>query len=160
MNPFDNPFRAGAGHMPPYLAGRTDEQDIFRKLLKQSVITDNLVITGLRGVGKTVLLAQLKPIALQSGWMWAGDDFSEQASLSEEHICTKIITDLSVNMSQIFVKTQIEMPLGFVGQPKKQQRPLGFKDLEKEYKDAPGHASDKLKHLLRVRFLSGRLRRS
>jgi hypothetical protein len=147
--PFANPFRAGAGHMPPYLAGRTHEQDAFRKLLIQTVVTDNLVITGLRGVGKTVLLAELKPIALQNGWLWAGDDFSEQASLSEERIATKIITDLSVNMSQIFVKTQIEMPLGFTQQPRKQQRPLGYKDLEKEFQDAPGLVSDKLKHLLR-----------
>lgn len=150
FEPFPNPFRAGAGHMPPYLAGRTHEQDVFRKLLDQTVITDNLIITGLRGVGKTVLLAELKPIALQNGWLWAGDDFSEQASLSEERIATKIITDLSVNMSQIFVKTQIEMPFGFTQQPKKQQRPLGFKDLEKEFQDAPGLISDKLKHLLRV----------
>jgi hypothetical protein len=72
--------------MPPYLAGRTEEQDAFRKLLGQTVVTDNLVITGLRGVGKTVLLAELKPIALQSGWLWAGDDFSAHASLSEERI--------------------------------------------------------------------------
>jgi hypothetical protein len=148
--PFSNPFRAGAGHMPPYLAGRTHEQDEFRKLLKQDVITDNLIITGLRGVGKTVLLADLKPIALQNGWMWAGDDFSEQASLSEDRIATKIITDLSVNMSQIFVKTQIEMPMGFSATPTKKQRPLGFKDLEDEFNNAPGLVSDKLKHLLRV----------
>jgi DNA-binding transcriptional ArsR family regulator len=147
---FANPFRAGAGHMPPYLAGRTQEQDAFRKLLNQTVITDNLIIIGLRGVGKTVLLAELKPIALQSGWLWAGDDFSEQASLTEERIATKIITDLSVNMSQIFVKTQVELPFGFTQQQKKQQRPLGFKDLEKEFQVAPGLVSDKLKHLLRV----------
>jgi DNA-binding transcriptional ArsR family regulator len=150
MLTFDNPFRAGAGHKPPYLAGRTYEQDVFLKLLNQKVVTDNLIVTGLRGVGKTVLLAQFKPIALQRGWMWAGDDFSEQASLSEDRIATKIITDLSVNMSQIFVKTQVEMPLGFTGQTKRQQRPLGFRDLEKEFKDAPGLTSDKLKHLLRV----------
>jgi DNA-binding transcriptional ArsR family regulator len=148
--PFSNPFRAGAGHMPPYLAGRTHEQDIFRKLLTQTVITDNLIITGLRGVGKTVLLADMKPIALQAGWMWAGDDFSEQASLSEDRIATKIITDLSVNMSQLFIKTQTAMPFGFTAQASKKQRPLGFKDLEKEYQDAPGLVSDKLKHLLRV----------
>jgi hypothetical protein len=148
--PFANPFRAGAGHMPPYLAGRTNEQDVFRKLLNQTVVTDNLVITGLRGVGKTVLLAELKPIAMQNGWLWAGDDFSEQASLSEERIATKIITDLSVNMSQIFVKTQIETPFGFTQKQKRQQRPLGFKDLEREFQDAPGLVSDKLKHLLRV----------
>ena len=37
---FDNPFRPGAGHMPPYLAGRTAEQDDIRRLLKQTIVLD------------------------------------------------------------------------------------------------------------------------
>ena len=52
----ENPFRPGAGHMPPYLAGRTAEQDEMKHLLRQRVVLSNLVLTGLRGVGKTVLL--------------------------------------------------------------------------------------------------------
>lgn len=146
---FANPFRPGAGHMPPYLAGRVAEQEQFRKLLRQDVITENLILTGLRGVGKTVLLAHLKPIAQQAGWLWTGDDFSEQSSLTDDRIATRIITDLSVMLSQIFIKTQSEMPLGFVGAPVTKKRPLGHKDLEAIYNDAPGFVSDKLKALLR-----------
>ena len=56
MDTFQNPFRPGAGHMPPYLAGRQEEQKEFHRLLQQKTILDNLVLTGLRGVGKTVLL--------------------------------------------------------------------------------------------------------
>ena len=59
---FKNPFRPGAGHMPPYLAGRLAEERDFRKLLAQDVITENLILTGLRGVGKTVLLEKFKPL--------------------------------------------------------------------------------------------------
>ena len=29
---FTNPFRPGAGHMPPYLAGRGSEEEEFRRL--------------------------------------------------------------------------------------------------------------------------------
>ena len=73
---FSNPFRPGAGHMPPYLAGRQGEIDEFRKLLRQEAVLENMVLTGLRGVGKTVLLETLKPIALNSGWLWVGTDLS------------------------------------------------------------------------------------
>ncbi|MEO1676082.1 MAG: ATP-binding protein, partial [Pseudomonadota bacterium] len=67
-----NPFKPGAGHMPPYLAGRNDEQQAFKQLLAQNVVTQNLVLTGLRGVGKTVLLETLKPIAIDQDWLWTG----------------------------------------------------------------------------------------
>lgn len=66
---FLDPFIPGAGHTPPYLAGRETEKREFQGLLAQDVVTDNLVLTGLRGVGKTVLLGALKPIALDSGWL-------------------------------------------------------------------------------------------
>lgn len=48
--------------MPPYLAGRDAEKKEFARLLKQSTILENMILTGLRGVGKTVLLETLKPI--------------------------------------------------------------------------------------------------
>ena len=76
-----NPFRPGAGHRPPYLAGRKHEKEEFNKLLEQRVITDNVVLTGLRGVGKTVLLDELKSAALSSGWLWVGTDMSESATI-------------------------------------------------------------------------------
>ena len=56
MAQFANPFRPGAGHTPPYLAGRQAERAEFQRLLSQTTILENMVMTGLRGVGKTVLL--------------------------------------------------------------------------------------------------------
>src|SRR5215210_5346306 len=93
---FSNPYRPGAGHRPPYLAGRADKQDEFRKLLKQDVILKNLVLTGLRGVGKTVLLETFKPLAQAAGWSWAGTEFLESTSMTEAAFATRLITDLSV----------------------------------------------------------------
>lgn len=55
-----NPFRPGAGHPPPYLAGRDHEKGEFASLLEQGPVMTNLVLTGLRGVGKTVLLETLR----------------------------------------------------------------------------------------------------
>ena len=80
---FKNPYRPGAGHMPPYLAGRQREYAEFDRLLAQEEIFENLVLTGLRGVGKTVLLETFKPRAMSRGWLWATADLSESASISE-----------------------------------------------------------------------------
>ena len=87
---FENPFRPGAGHPPPYLAGRVAERKEFERLLGQTTILENLVLTGLRGVGKTVLLDSFKPIALQRGWHWVGADLSESVSVSEESLAHRI----------------------------------------------------------------------
>jgi hypothetical protein len=135
--------------MPPHLAGRKVEQDDFRRLLSQPVITENLILTGLRGVGKTVLLSYIKPLAAQSGWLWTGEDMTEQSSLSEDKIATRIITDLSAILSPIFVQTQVDMPLGFTGVPTARQKPVGYSELEKIYNATPGLVSDKLKAVFR-----------
>src|SRR5437660_1558019 len=93
---FVNPFRPGAGHMPPYLAGRQAEEMEFKRLLQQDPILKNVILTGLRGVGKTVLLETFRPIAIQEKWGWVGTDLSESASITEERIATRILTDLAV----------------------------------------------------------------
>ena len=61
MSTFRNPFRPGAGHMPPYLAGREAAVHEVLRYLQQDVILTNVVLTGLPGVGKTVLLETIKP---------------------------------------------------------------------------------------------------
>jgi hypothetical protein len=146
---FANPFMPGSGHMPPYLAGRSSEQEEFKRLLGQTVITQNLILSGLRGVGKTVLLGHLKPIAQQAGWLWTGDEFSEQSALNEERVVVRLITDLSLLLGSIFLKTQIELPMGFTSKPITKQKPLGYQDLQKIYDETPGMVADKLKHVLR-----------
>ncbi len=62
-----NPFTPGAGHTPKYIAGRASEVEEFKALLLQDVVMENLVLTGLRGIGKTVLLTSLRPVALEKG---------------------------------------------------------------------------------------------
>ena len=60
----DNPFTPGAGLLPPYLAGRKEEQQQIRELLAATQrcggAAPDLVIYGPRGTGKTVLLAWVK----------------------------------------------------------------------------------------------------
>jgi hypothetical protein len=87
--------------MPPYLAGRELESEAFKCLLVQNVILQNMILTGLRGLGKTVLLERFKPIAIHNGWLWAGTDLSEAASISEENLVTRILTDLAIATTPI-----------------------------------------------------------
>jgi hypothetical protein len=143
--PFENPFRPGAGHRPPYLAGRKSEKEEFKQLLKQRVVTDNLVITGLRGVGKTVLLEELKPTAISMGWLWVGADLSESASISEASIAQRLIADLSVVTSSIKVGETSVPAMGFGGQSKVSQINLDFDALSYVYSTTPGLTVDKLK---------------
>ena len=79
-----NPYAPGAGHSPPFLAGREPEIQSFRKYLQQDQVLNNVVLTGLRGTGKTVLMEdRYKPYAQKEGWVWVGSDFSESTFLSE-----------------------------------------------------------------------------
>lgn len=145
---FENPFKPGAGHRPPYLAGREQEINEFRKLLNQEVILDNLVLTGLRGVGKTVLLDTFKPIAIKQGWRWAGTDLSESASISEDNLATRLITDLAVITSSIVVSEKEIRAIGFSGSTRTIERTLNYNILRWIYDNTPGLVSDKLKRLL------------
>lgn len=145
---FENPFRPGAGHMPPYLAGRTEELDDFRKALRQRTILENVILTGLRGVGKTVLLETFKPIARQAGWLWVGQDLSEAASLTEQNLSERMMADLAVVTSGLLVRTEKQLPMGFGGREVEASHPLGYDDLRSIFDRTPGLVSDKLKAVL------------
>lgn len=72
MNPRDNPYTPNAGAPPPALVGRDAELEGFEILLerlRRGRSEQSLLITGLRGVGKTVLLGAFESRALNSGWV-------------------------------------------------------------------------------------------
>ena len=145
---FENPFKPGAGHMPPYLAGRTNEQDEFRKALRQKTILENVILTGLRGVGKTVLLETLKPIAKQASWLWVGQDLSETASLTEQNLSERMMADLAVVTSGLLVRTEKQLQMGFVSKEIEANHSLGYESLRSIFDSTPGLTSDKLKAVL------------
>src|ERR1700709_293057 len=71
MDPGRNPFAPGAGQRPPELAGRDRELDAFEIVLERVARgrpERSLGLTGLRGVGKTVLLGELRSMAVRAGW--------------------------------------------------------------------------------------------
>lgn len=148
---FKNPYRPGAGHMPPHLAGREREHLEFDRLLGQDTILENVVLTGLRGVGKTVLLDTFKPRAIQLGWLWAGTDLSETASVSELSLAQRLLADLSVITSSVAVEAPVySRPAGFVPGSGPEQIPLSYEVLLSVYDRTPGLVSDKIKAVLEI----------
>lgn len=145
---FKNPFRPGAGHMPPYLAGRENEQREFMKLLEQETVLQNLVLTGLRGVGKTVLLETFKPLAIQAGWLWVGTDLSESTSVSEENMAIRLLTDLTVITSFIVTSIETRPGIGIGARDEITEQTLNFETLQRLYQETPGLVADKLKAVL------------
>ncbi len=71
MDPIRNPYAPGAGQRPPELAGRDEHLDAFEVTLERVARgrpERSVVLTGLRGVGKTVLLNALRSSAVRAGW--------------------------------------------------------------------------------------------
>ncbi|HET8599482.1 MAG TPA: ATP-binding protein [Segeticoccus sp.] len=71
MDPIRNPYAPGAGQRPPELAGRDVELESFSVVLERiarSRPERSIVLTGLRGVGKTVLLNALRSTAVRAHW--------------------------------------------------------------------------------------------
>lgn len=149
---FINPFRPGAGHNPPYLAGRQQEQTEFRRLLKQSTIMENMILTGLRGVGKSVLLDHFKPIALQENWLWVGTDLSETSSISETNLAERLITDLSLMTTGLTIGKTTHTPIGYTQQEIEHNIVLDYQNLMAIYHNTPGLVIDKLKGIFSVVF--------
>ena len=150
MASYTNPFRPGAGHQPPYLAGRATERDVFANMLRQTVVTDNLVLTGLRGVGKTVLLETLRPLAVESGWLWVGADLTESASMTEGALATRICADLAPLTATLSVATEARRRLGFGNEVAGSTQALDYEALMGIYRDTPGVSLDRLKEVLRL----------
>ena len=70
MDPVSNPFAPGAGTPPPELAGRDDIREAVRIALgrvRRGRPTKSVLMVGLRGVGKTVLLDRMRDDAEADG---------------------------------------------------------------------------------------------
>jgi hypothetical protein len=74
VDPLANPYSMGAGNPPPALTGRSAQEDQFRTLigrLSRGRSEQSMIVWGLRGVGKTVLLLEFQSMADKLGWVAA-----------------------------------------------------------------------------------------
>ena len=71
MDPLENPFSPGAGSPPPELVGRDailEQARIALHRLRAGRPAKSMILVGLRGVGKTVLLNRIRSIAEEDGY--------------------------------------------------------------------------------------------
>lgn len=72
MDPLDNPYTPNAGATPPVLVGRKNQLEAFELLIQRLARGYNeqsMIVTGLRGVGKTVLLNSFRERAESMNWI-------------------------------------------------------------------------------------------
>ena len=86
MGPRTNPFSPGAGSPPPELAGRMpilDHAGIALDRLRNGLHAKSIILVGLRGVGKTVVLNRIHMLAQEAGYQAAFIEAHEGKSLAE-----------------------------------------------------------------------------
>jgi hypothetical protein len=85
MRPHENPYTPNAGARPPVLVGRDAELEGFEVLLerlRRGHPEQSMIITGLRGVGKTVLLTAFEARARERGWTTVEAEITKHTDFS------------------------------------------------------------------------------
>jgi hypothetical protein len=85
MDPYRNPFAPGAGSRPPELAGRDTTLQAARVSCGRAVngrSSRSMMLLGLRGTGKTVLLNEVGKIAQEEGLIVSKVEAPERESLA------------------------------------------------------------------------------
>lgn len=88
MESYKNPYRPGAGTKPLVIAGRDNEIEKSKSLFKSvkfGAPQRSLMLYGLRGVGKTVLLNEMERISEEEGYI------SEHLEMSENDDFRRVI---------------------------------------------------------------------
>jgi hypothetical protein len=85
MDPIKNPFSPGAGAPPPELVGREvilEQARVLLARIKARRPEKSILLTGLRGVGKTVLLNEIERMAAKEDYRTLGLEAHEEKSLA------------------------------------------------------------------------------
>jgi AAA ATPase domain len=100
MRAQDNPFTPNAGARPPALVGRSAELEAFEVLLTRLLrghTEQSMLITGLRGVGKTVLITRFEELAREGGWTTVEAEITRNSDFGDRiaNLTRRALLDLS-----------------------------------------------------------------
>lgn len=101
MDKVRNPFNPGAGSRPPLLVGRDDQIEAMTVAIQRLALgrfERSLLLKGLRGVGKTVLLNEFGRIADQEGWLHSHLEATEDVRIASAMatLARRVLLELSV----------------------------------------------------------------
>src|SRR5205809_672673 len=102
-----SPYRPGNGIDPPYLGDREEQIEAVRAFLKDARNPRNVLITGLRGVGKTVLLNHLQGEAEGLGWLVVDREFSEPDA-DPLAFANALLTDVNRALRRLSLSTRLK----------------------------------------------------
>jgi len=110
----DNPFRPGNGIIPPYLAGREKETLWFENSLESALsLPQNLVLSGIRGTGKTVLLRKFEEICNKKKWLFVRREFNSKLNQEGEFL-NALLTDIITKTKGVSLAKRLKKPvIGF-----------------------------------------------
>ena len=117
MNKRDNPYTPGAGRKPRLLAGRDPDLENVQALVERlsgGGYERSLIYSGLRGVGKTVLLMEFDALASEAGW--ATTDVQEVGSQPDFRVtfarmAARVLREISRKHR---IKDRVDRALGVV----------------------------------------------
>ncbi|WP_297081843.1 AAA family ATPase [uncultured Demequina sp.] len=101
MHPNSNPFNPGAGTPPHTLAGRESEIAAITTAIERSELgrgANGIVLHGLRGTGKTVLLGRFCEVASERGWIALRIEAAASTSAS---FAEQLVTRLTPHMLRL-----------------------------------------------------------
>jgi hypothetical protein len=121
VDPIRNPFSPGAGSPPPDLVGRDQILEQARILLgriKSKRPEKSMLLTGLRGVGKTVLLNEIERLAKAAGYRTISIEAHEDKPLGQ--LIAPILRTLLYDLNRVAgagdkVKRGLAVLRSFVG---------------------------------------------
>lgn len=116
-----NPFRPGNGTMPPYLAGRDSEIIGFKRSLDSALsLPQSLVLSGIRGTGKTVLLRKFEGICSFKKWLVVRREFNLKLNHEDEFL-NALLTDVTTKVKGISLAKRLSRPAIGFGQRHKEE---------------------------------------
>lgn len=121
MDPNANPFNPGAGTPPPELVGRDrllEQANTVLERIKRGRSERSLLLVGLRGVGKTVLLREIRRRALEIGYSVEMVEAQEEQTLAQLLVpaLRRLLLDLDATKKTIVaVKRGLRVLRSFLG---------------------------------------------
>jgi hypothetical protein len=106
-----SPYRPGNGIDPPYLGDREEQIEAVRAFLKNPRHPRNVLITGLRGVGKTVLLNHMQAEAEAAGWIVVDREFSD-ADAEPLAFANALLTDVNRALRRLSLSARLKEKAG------------------------------------------------